>query len=72
MRTLNKFVGRDLQVEGRRALANPAGRVVVRAMARAEPTVVVSRAIQRDAPEVRADSNKNQPDGVKKGGEDIE
>src|SRR6516165_225170 len=54
------------QIERRRPLADPPGGVVDRAMARAEPpairtAIVTGPLTERDAAEMRADANNDQP-----------
>ena len=51
---LHETVGRDLEVEWRRALADPPRNVIVGTMAWAEPTTKVSCVWQWDAAEVSA------------------
>jgi hypothetical protein len=53
---------RDVQVLGRRAATDAAGRVVVRPVAGAEPAVEIARVVaQRHAAEMRADAGHHQP-----------
>mmetsp|Transcript_22443 Transcript_22443/g.36201 ORF Transcript_22443/g.36201 Transcript_22443/m.36201 type:complete len:320 (+) Transcript_22443:2069-3028(+) len=49
------------QVCGRRTLPDPAGGVVVRPVARAEPAAKVARIAQRHAAQVRTDTHHHQP-----------
>ena len=62
----HELVGRHLEIARRRAFADASGRVVVRAVAGAEPAAVVAaRVAQRlalgDAAQVRADADQDQP-----------
>ena len=52
LRVVDKGVGWDLEVEGRRALSDATRGVVVRAVARAEPAAKVTRAVDRHASKV--------------------
>src|SRR5215468_10652472 len=54
-------IGRQRQIERCRALANAAGRVVDRAMARAEPALVLALIAERHAAQMRADADHHQP-----------
>ena len=58
---LQETVGRDLEVERRRALADPPGNVIVGTVAWAEPATEVSCVRQWDAAEVSAHANDHQP-----------
>ena len=49
------------EVGGRRALPDAAGRIVLRAVAGAEPAVIVALMGERDAAEMRADADHHQP-----------
>ena len=60
LRILDELVGRDLQVERGWALADAARRVVVRAVARAEPAIEVAGAVDRHAAEVRAHTDEHE------------
>src|ERR1700756_3960860 len=51
-----ELVGRDREVVGGGSLPDAAGGIVLRAVARAEPTVVVALVGERDAAEMRADA----------------
>ena len=54
-------VGRDRQVFRRRALPDAAGRVVDRAMAGAEPAAELAGLVERNAAEMGADADHDQP-----------
>src|SRR5579863_10383400 len=61
-----EFVGRDCQVERRRTLADPCRGIVDRTVARAEPAaerapLVAGLVAERDAAEMRADADDDQP-----------
>eukprot|EP00966_Prymnesium_polylepis_P123189 2848104-Prymnesium_polylepis.2 len=57
---VDKGVGRHLEVERRRPLADAPRRVVVRAVARAEPAIVVARTVDRHAAQVRAHAKDDE------------
>src|SRR6478672_9588532 len=57
----NELVGRHGEIGGRRPLPDAAGGVVLRAVARAEPAVVVALMGERNAAEMRADADDHQP-----------
>lgn len=57
-------VGRDFQVEGRRALADAAAGVVMRAVARAVIAAIVAGVGDRNAAQVRANAEDDEPLGV--------
>ena len=59
-----ELVRRDLQVERRRALPDATTHVIVTSVARAEPSVVVPRAGDGHAAEVRADAEDDEPLGL--------
>src|ERR1051326_2716532 len=54
-------VGRQREICRRRAAADAPGGVVLRAVARTEPAVVIALMGQRDAAEMRADPDQDQP-----------
>src|SRR5262249_56572671 len=56
-----KGVRRDRQVGGRGSLANTAGGVVLRAVTGAEEAVVIALMRDRDAAEMGADADHDQP-----------
>src|SRR5205807_9849471 len=57
----DELVGRQRQIRRRRPATDAARRVVLRAMARAEPAVEVALMRQRDAAKVGADADQHQP-----------
>src|ERR1700685_120841 len=54
-------MGGDVEVRGRRPLANATGRVVLRTVAGAEEAVVIAVMSDRDAAEMGADADHHQP-----------
>src|SRR5471030_1683183 len=57
----NKLVGRHRQVGGRGSLADAARGIVLRAVARAKEAVVIALMGDRDAAEMGADADHDQP-----------
>ena len=57
----DELVGRQREVKRRRALPDAAGGIVLRAVARAEPAVVIALVRQRNATEMGADADQDQP-----------
>src|SRR5690349_8654788 len=57
----DELVGRQRQVGGRRPAADAPGGIVLRAVAGAEPPVVVALMGERNAAEVRAYADQHQP-----------
>src|ERR1700722_16834818 len=57
----NELIGRHRQIGRRGPLANTAGGVVLRTMARAEEAVVIALMGDRDAAKVGADADHDQP-----------
>src|SRR5882724_4249300 len=57
----NKLVGRHRQIGGRGSLADAARRVVLRTVAGAEEAVVIALMGDRDAAEMGADADHDQP-----------
>src|SRR5262252_9368736 len=57
----DKLVGRQRKIGRRRAAADPSRGVVLRAMTRAEPAVIVTLMGERNAAEMRADTDQHQP-----------
>src|ERR1700754_3943424 len=57
----NELVRRHRQVRGRGPLADAAGRIVLRTMAGAEEPVVIALMSDRDAAEMGADADDDQP-----------
>src|ERR1700735_1555948 len=57
----NELIGRDRQVQGCWPLANATGGVVLRAVAGAEEAVVIAVMGNRDAAEMGADADHDQP-----------
>ena len=55
------MIGRQVEIFRRRALANAASSVVLRAVAGAEPAVVFALMGERDAAEMGADADHDQP-----------
>src|SRR6516162_4390719 len=56
-----ELVGRNREVQRRRPATDAAGAVVLRAMARTEPAVVVALVRERNAAEMRANTDQHQP-----------
>src|SRR4051812_35472185 len=61
LRIGEECVGRDRQVDGRRALADAAGGVEHRAVARAQPAVELALVAERHAAEMRAVAVDDEP-----------
>jgi hypothetical protein len=61
---LGEVVRRDLQVQRRRSLSYAARDVVVRAVARAEPTAKVTSLANGHTTQVRADAQHDEPFGL--------
>jgi len=61
LRVGDEFVRRQRQVGRRGAAANTAGGVVLRAVAGAEEAAVITLVGNRDAAEMRADADQDQP-----------
>lgn len=59
-----KFVFGDFEVEGSRTLSDSTGDIVVRTVARAEPTVVVTGLTNGDTTQMGADTQHNEPSRV--------
>src|SRR5437763_3078713 len=57
----DKLIGRHRQIGRRRSLPDAAGGVVLRTMARAEPAIVIALMGKRDAAEMGADADKDEP-----------
>src|SRR5665213_4614478 len=57
----DELIGRQRQIERRRPLTDAAGRIVLRAVAGAEPAVIIALMRQRNASEMRTDTNYYQP-----------
>src|SRR6185369_5390146 len=57
----DKRIGRKLEVTRRRTFADATGGVVLRAVARAEPAAELALMRDRDAAEVGADADHDQP-----------
>ena len=57
-------IGRQGEIERRRPLADAAGRVVDRAVAGAEPALVLALIAERDAAQMRADADDDEPLGL--------
>src|SRR5664279_5040181 len=56
-----EFVRRQVEILRRRTFPDAAGGVVLRAVARAEPAVILALVGERDAAEMGADTNDDQP-----------
>src|SRR5713226_8756335 len=56
-----EFIRRQIQILRRGAAANPPGRVVLRAVARTEPSIIVPLMRERNAPQVGANADDDQP-----------
>src|SRR5690625_1372947 len=58
---VDEFCDRYVQILGRRAFADPADRIVMRAMAWAEPAIIIAGIDDRHTAEMRADSDLHEP-----------
>ncbi len=58
---IEELVLRHFQIIWRWALPHAAGRVIVAAVTRAEPAVIVACVRERDAAQMRADAHDDQP-----------
>ena len=61
---LSELVRGDLQVKGRGSLTDATAGIVVRTVARAEPTVVLAGVTDGDAAQVGADAKNDEPLGL--------
>src|SRR6266478_7119859 len=64
-----EFIRRHIEIARRRANAYPSCRIVLRAVAMAEPAAIIALFVRRRvglwrAPEMRADADQNQPFGL--------